>query len=82
MRDFRSIDCPGICCLGSKTATRDAGKERKMKEQLESYAARIAAQIQTVGAEVDPDILQLPGGSVIATILWLYSKGAVAFRKH
>jgi len=53
-----------------------------MKEQFESYAARIAARIQNVGADVDPEILQLPGGSVIATLLWLYSKGAVAFRKH
>ena len=53
-----------------------------MMEQIESYAARIAVRIQNVGAEVDPDILQLPGGSVIATLLWLYSKGAVVFRKH
>jgi hypothetical protein len=53
-----------------------------MKEQLESYAARIAARIQNVGADVDPEILQLPGGSVIATILWLYAKSTVAFRKH
>ncbi len=52
-----------------------------MKEQLESYAARIAAQIQHVGTEVDPEILQLPGGSVIATLLWLYTKGADAFHK-
>ena len=53
-----------------------------MKEQIESYAARLAARIQNVGADVDPDILQLPGGSVIATLLWLYAKGSVAFRKH
>jgi hypothetical protein len=56
--------------------------ERKMIQQLESYAARIAARIQNVGAEVDPDLLQLPGGSVIATLLWLYSKGVVCLRKH
>ena len=53
-----------------------------MKAQLESYAARIAAGIRNVGADVDPEILQLPGGSVIATLLWLYAKGTVAFRKH
>ena len=53
-----------------------------MIEQLESYAARIAARIQDVGADIDPEILHLPGGSVIATLLWLYAKGAVAFRKH
>jgi hypothetical protein len=52
-----------------------------MKEQLESYAARIAARIQNASADMDPEILQLPGGSVIATLLWLYAKG-IAFRKH
>jgi hypothetical protein len=52
-----------------------------MREQLESYAARIAAQIQHIGADVDPEILQLPGGSLIATILWLYAKGTSAFHK-
>ena len=53
-----------------------------MIDHLESYAARIAVRIQNVGAEVNPEILQLPGGSVIATLLWLCAKGAVAFRKH
>jgi hypothetical protein len=56
--------------------------ESIMKEQFEAYAARIAAQIQHVSAEVDPEILQLPGGSVIATLLWLYAAGSSAFRKH
>jgi hypothetical protein len=56
--------------------------EKTMIEQIESYAARIAVRIQNVGAEVDPEILQLPGGSVIATLLWLFARGAVAFRKH
>ena len=53
-----------------------------MKEQIESYAARIAASLQTVSADMDPDILQLPGGSVIATLLWLYAKGTTVLRKH
>ena len=53
-----------------------------MKEQIETYAARIAVKLQGVGADMDPELLQLPGGSVIATLLWLYAKGAVAFRKH
>ena len=51
-------------------------------ERIESYAACIAARIQHMGAEVDPEILQLPGGSVIATLLWLYAKGADRLRKH
>jgi len=53
-----------------------------MKEQIESYAARIAARLSNVGAQIDPDVLQLPGGSVIATLLWLYSKGVLVLRKH
>jgi hypothetical protein len=56
--------------------------KEQLQSQLQSYAARIAARIQNVGADVDPEILQLPGGSVIATILWLYAKSTVAFRKH
>lgn len=53
-----------------------------MKDQLQSYAARIAARIHHVGTEVDPEILQLPGGSIIATLLWIYLKGASVIRKH
>ena len=53
-----------------------------MKEQLQSCAALIAARIQNVSSDMDPEILQLPGGSVIATLLWLYTKGWVAIRKH
>jgi hypothetical protein len=73
MFDLRVIDCPGICCPGIGVV---------MKEQIQSYAARIAARLQGVSADMDPEILQLPGGSVIATLLWLYAKGTVAFRKH
>ncbi len=39
-------------------------------------------RIQNASAEMDPELLQLPGGSVIATLLWLYMKGAGALRKH
>ncbi len=53
-----------------------------MKQQWESYAGRLAAKIQNISADMDPDILQLPGGSVIATLLWLYAKGTVVFRRH
>jgi hypothetical protein len=52
-----------------------------MKLQLQSYAGRIAAGLHRAGAEVDPEILQLPGGSVVATLLWLYAFG-VALKKR
>jgi hypothetical protein len=53
-----------------------------MMEQLQTCAARIGARIQNAAADVDPDVLQLPGGSIIATLLWLYAKGAVMLRRH
>jgi len=53
-----------------------------MKEQLQSCAARIAARIQNASSDVDPELLQLPGGTVIATLVWLYNKSFVALRMH
>jgi hypothetical protein len=53
-----------------------------MIEHLESYTGRIAACLQSASAEMDPDILQLPGGSLIAALLWLYAKGTVALRRQ
>ncbi|MDP8983637.1 MAG: hypothetical protein M3N97_01110 [Pseudomonadota bacterium] len=53
-----------------------------MKEQLHSYTGRIAACLQSASADMDPEILQLPGGSLIAALLWLYAKSAGALRRH
>jgi hypothetical protein len=44
-----------------------------MKQLIESGAARIAAGIQSVGASFDFEVLSLPGGSLIAILLWLYA---------
>jgi hypothetical protein len=44
-----------------------------MKQLLESGVARIAAGIQRVGANFDFEVLSLPGGGVIAALLWLYA---------
>jgi hypothetical protein len=44
-----------------------------MKQLIESGAARIAAGIQRVGENFDFEVLSLPGGSVIAALLWLYA---------
>ena len=38
---------------------------------MESAAARIAVAIQAAGANVDLEVLSLPGGSVFAVVLWL-----------
>jgi hypothetical protein len=47
-----------------------------MKQLIELAAARIGAAIQNVYANVDFDVLSLPGGSFIAVVLWLYASAA------
>jgi hypothetical protein len=43
-----------------------------MKTQIESWTVWILVRIQIVSANLDPEILQWPGGVVIALLLWLY----------
>jgi len=43
-----------------------------MKAWMESYAAKLTAGVHTIGVGLDPDILMLPGGSLVALVLWLY----------
>jgi hypothetical protein len=51
-----------------------------MKQLIELGAVRIGAAIQNVCANVDFEVLSLPGGSLIAVLLWLYATamGSVA----
>jgi len=44
-----------------------------MKQLIASGAARIAAGIQSVGANFDFEVLSLPGGGALAVLLWLYA---------
>ena len=44
-----------------------------MSNFIESSAGRIAARMQSIGANFDPEILSLPGGSVMAVLLWAYA---------
>ena len=50
-----------------------------MKLQIQYWAIWLAAQIQIVGADFDPEVLQWPGGSLIAPLLWLYATIASAW---
>ena len=50
-----------------------------MKWIIEFGAVRIGAAIQNVYANVDFDVLSLPGGSLIAVFLWLYASAAGYF---
>jgi hypothetical protein len=43
-----------------------------MKTQIESWAALVLVRIRIATANLDPGVLQWPGGSVIALFLWLY----------
>jgi hypothetical protein len=44
-----------------------------MMSFIESSAGRIASRIQRIGAGFDPEVLSLPGGSVIALAMWIYA---------
>jgi hypothetical protein len=52
--------------LGSKDG------EQTMKQLMQTYKDRITVSVQTMGVGLDPDVLMLPGGSLIALALWLY----------
>jgi hypothetical protein len=48
-------------------------EEIAVKELFESVAARAAGGWQRAGAKFDFEVLAMPGGSVIAPVLWAYS---------
>jgi hypothetical protein len=50
-----------------------------MKQPPESCTAWIAAKIQMMGANFDPAVLQWPGGSFLAILLWVYATLAAAW---
>jgi len=52
-----------------------------MKQFIESCAAQIGAAVQNVGATVDFEVLSLPGGSVIAILLWSYATATGSIRR-
>lgn len=53
-----------------------------MNEFIESSAGRIAARIQSIGGSFDPEVLSLPGGSIIAVGLWLYARARVTLKRE
>ena len=44
-----------------------------MKQFIDSGAVRIGAAIHSLCANVDFEVLSLPGGCLIAALLWLYA---------
>jgi hypothetical protein len=53
-----------------------------MKEILESVAARAANGWQRAGSKFDFEVLAMPGGSVMAPALWVYSMMTSALKRH
>jgi hypothetical protein len=43
-----------------------------MKTQIESWVTWILIRFQILSANLNPEVLQWPGGSFIALLLWLY----------
>jgi hypothetical protein len=52
-----------------------------MMNFIESSAGRIAARIQEIGVGFDPDVLALPGGSVLAVCIWLYASASASLKR-
>lgn len=50
-----------------------SGKERDLKELIESVAARAAGGWQSAGSKFDFEVFALPGGSFIAVALWCWT---------
>jgi hypothetical protein len=47
-----------------------------MHHAIDSAAVRIRAAIHNAAANIDFEILSLPGGSLIAIVLWLFARGS------
>ena len=50
-----------------------------MKTPLKIIASQIVGLIQLIGAQFDPEVLQWPGGSVIALLLLIRTTVTAAF---
>jgi hypothetical protein len=48
---------------------------------IESSAGRVAARLQSISGSFDPEVLSLPGGSIIAVLLWLYASTLIALNR-
>jgi hypothetical protein len=52
-----------------------------MMNFIESSAGRIAARMQTFGGSFDPEVLSLPGGTIIAILLCLYASAMFSMNR-
>ena len=52
-----------------------------MMNFIESSAGRIAARMQTVGGSFNPEVLSLPGGTIIAVLQCLYASAMFSMNR-
>jgi hypothetical protein len=52
-----------------------------MMNFIESNAGRIAARMQSIGGSFDPEVLSLPGGTIIAILLFLYASTMLSLHR-
>jgi hypothetical protein len=52
-----------------------------MMNFIESSAGRIAARVQSIGGSFDPEVLSLPGGTIIAILLFLYASTMLSWHR-
>jgi len=52
-----------------------------MKQFIEFGAVWIGAVIHNIAAEIDFEVLSLPGGSLIAVVLWIYASAMNSIRR-
>jgi hypothetical protein len=52
-----------------------------MMNFIESSAGRIAARMQSIGGGFDPEVLSLPGGTIIAILLFLYASTMISLHR-
>jgi hypothetical protein len=71
--DFSDDKLPRHMLCRQHTAM-PAAQEMAMKDFLESGTAWITDHARDLGADFDPEILSLPGGSLIAALLWFYGR--------
>jgi hypothetical protein len=60
---------------------RQLKRRRKVKDILESVAARAANGWQRAGSKFDFEVFSMPGGSVMAPALWAYSMIASVLKR-
>jgi len=52
-----------------------------MKQFIEFGAVWIGTVIHNIAAEIDFEVLSLPGGSLIAVLLWIYASAMNSIRR-